>query len=48
MFKVKIKFGWYDDVKVFTFNTEEEKNSFYKGLDAAIGYLEYEEVENEG
>lgn len=47
MHKIKIKFGIYDDVQTFEFKTEEEVKAFYVGLDAGIGYMNYEEQEVE-
>jgi len=45
--KIKIRFGLRDDnqAEIFKFKTDSEVNAFYKGLDAAIGYMEYEEIE---
>ena len=45
--KVKIRFGLRDDnqAEIFKFKTDSEVSAFYKGLDAAIGYMEYEEIE---
>ena len=45
--KVKIRFGLRDDnqAEIFKFKTDNEVSAFYKGLDAAIGYMEYEEIE---
>lgn len=31
-----------DTIRVYTFNTKEEKEAFLKGFDEAIGYNEYE------
>jgi len=45
MHKIKIKFGMYGDVQTFEFKTEEEVKAFYVGLDAGIGYMEYEKEE---
>ena len=47
MVKVTMRFGIYDDVQTFEFKTEEEVKAFYVGLDAGIGYMEYEEEEVE-
>jgi hypothetical protein len=46
-FICKIKFGLQEttETKTFRFKTKEELNAFYLGLDAAIGYMEYEEIE---
>jgi hypothetical protein len=48
-FICKIKFGLQEttETKTFRFKTKEELNAFYLGLDAAIGYMEYEEIEEE-
>jgi hypothetical protein len=48
-FICKIKFGLQEttETKNFRFKTKEELNAFYLGLDAAIGYMEYEEIEEE-
>jgi len=45
--KVKIRFGLRNDneTEIFKFKTDSEVSAFYKGLDAAIGYMEYEEIE---
>ena len=45
--KVKIRFGLRDDnqAEIFEFKTNSEVSAFYKGLDSAIGYMEYEEIE---
>ena len=45
--KVKIRFGLRNDnqAEIFKFKTNNEVSAFYKGLDAAIGYMEYEEIE---
>jgi hypothetical protein len=47
MIKTKIKFGLQEttESKIFKFKTQEELSAFYLGLDAAIGYMEYEEIE---
>jgi hypothetical protein len=47
MIKTKIKFGLQEttESKIFEFKTQEELSAFYLGLDAAIGYMEYEEIE---
>lgn len=47
MVKVTMRFGIYDDVQTFVFNTEEEASAFRQGVDAAIGYLEYEEEDDD-
>lgn len=47
MVKVIMRFGIYDDVQTFEFNTEEEASAFRQGVDAAIGYLEYEEQDDD-
>lgn len=47
MVKVTMRFGIYDDVQTFEFNTEEEASAFRQGVDAAIGYLEYEEEDDD-
>jgi hypothetical protein len=48
-FICKIKFGLQEttETKTFKFKTKEELNAFYLGLNAAIGYMEYEEIEEE-
>jgi hypothetical protein len=49
MIKTKIKFGLQEttESKIFEFKTQEELSAFYLGLDSAIGYMEYEEIEEE-
>jgi hypothetical protein len=48
-FTCKIRFGLQEttETKTFRFKTPEELTAFYQGLDAAIGYMEYEEIEEE-
>ena len=48
-FTCKIKFGLQEttETKTFKFKTPEELIAFYQGLEAAIGYMEYEEIEEE-
>jgi hypothetical protein len=48
-FICKIKFGLQEttETKTFKFKTKEELNAFCLGLNAAIGYMEYEEIEEE-